>query len=637
MEWSTVILKRLKRKTSGGAYLPELDGLRFIAIFLVLVQHLSERLLKYGPDTLLPFFRDSETAYWAGRGTSGVFLFFTISGFILALPLIQKAQEERLLTSLRTYFQRRLTRLEPPYILWMSLFALVLWYQGSWSSADLFGHWLASIFYVHNLMFGTYSIINPVAWSLEVEIQFYLLAPAIAWFFFSRLKRRQNLFLLVSITLLFILQHIVGMDIMPWKASIFNSLQYFLLGFLLANGYRQGLLLPLSQKKYPKLCWDLLGLFALIALYVFWSEDLWKEALFLLGIAVFFLAAFRGSLIRKFLRLPLISTLGGMCYTVYLVHLPLLEAITPWTATWFSTTHYFWYLLVQVMICVPLIFLFSALAFWAFERPFMDQQWPAQLRLLLQQYFTKNSNMNKPAKSKVLWGLIFLLLPLLGLAQNERSPIIDANRLQLQPLPALVRAAMENAPGLKIQDYKMDNRAEQMRLIRKDWLNNFQFAGNVLLNNGLYMDAIETINSNAYSLTNRRNVAYNVGLVFRLPAAQLTNRSNQLKIEQNELQIERLRKDELQSEITNAVTELYEEIRLQQEMLRIRTESLETYKLALKLAETYFEQGEESLEGYSRAISQKTRAEEELAQTKNRLLMSVLILEELCGRKVIIE
>lgn len=245
--------------------------------------------------------------------------------------------------------------------------------------------------------------------------------------------------------------------------------------------------------------------------------------------------------------------------------------------------------------------------------------------------------MKKIMKNKILWGMAFLLLPCLSLAQDVPPQELDISSFQLQPLPALIHAAIEKSPSLKIQDYNIDNRVEQTQIIRKDWLNNIQFAGNLLLNNGLYMDEIETFNNNAYSLAARKNVVYNMGVVFKLPAGKIANRSHQLKIEQNEMQILELKKLEIQSEIRSAVTQLYEQIRLHQEMLRIRTEALETNKIALELAETYFQKGEESLETYSRAISQKTRSEEEFAQTKNRLLISVLALEELCGKKVIIE
>ena len=47
--------------------------------------------------------------------------------------------------------------------------------------APLLPHLLASLGYVHNIVYGVPSTINVVAWSLEIEVQFYILAPALAF------------------------------------------------------------------------------------------------------------------------------------------------------------------------------------------------------------------------------------------------------------------------------------------------------------------------------------------------------------------------------------------------------------------------------------------------------------------------
>ena len=42
---------------------------------------------------------------------------------------------------------------------------------------------IASLFYSHGLVYGRESAINGVAWSLEIEIQFYLLTPLLVLMF----------------------------------------------------------------------------------------------------------------------------------------------------------------------------------------------------------------------------------------------------------------------------------------------------------------------------------------------------------------------------------------------------------------------------------------------------------------------
>jgi peptidoglycan/LPS O-acetylase OafA/YrhL len=135
----------------------------------------------------------------AEHGYRGVNLFYVISGFILGVPFA----EHRLLgqppVSLPRYFLRRLTRLEPPYVLNLLICAALLLATGS-SIAGLLPHFAASAFYVHNLWYGEQSLINPVAWSLEIEVQFYCLAPLLAVLFSIR-SRFWRMAVLLGLTL----------------------------------------------------------------------------------------------------------------------------------------------------------------------------------------------------------------------------------------------------------------------------------------------------------------------------------------------------------------------------------------------------------------------------------------------------
>lgn len=106
------------------------------------------------------------------HGHIGVPIFFALSGFIIARPFLAGTAP-----SLGRYFSRRLTRLEPPYLINLLLIFVLLVVVLGEDPAALFPHLVASALYVHQLIFGGASRINFVAWSLEVEFQFYVLAP----------------------------------------------------------------------------------------------------------------------------------------------------------------------------------------------------------------------------------------------------------------------------------------------------------------------------------------------------------------------------------------------------------------------------------------------------------------------------
>ena len=111
-----------------------------------------------------------------GNGDRGVLLFFAISGYILARPFLRQHRLGGKRVALGAYYLRRVTRLEPPYILSLLMYTFAFWFVGGQLSMML-PHLVASVFYVHNLVYNSVSTINFVTWSLEVEIQFYLLAP----------------------------------------------------------------------------------------------------------------------------------------------------------------------------------------------------------------------------------------------------------------------------------------------------------------------------------------------------------------------------------------------------------------------------------------------------------------------------
>ncbi|MDB5195711.1 MAG: hypothetical protein JWP88_81, partial [Flaviaesturariibacter sp.] len=115
-----MFLDKLRRVTSSSLYLPHIDGLRFLAIFLVVAQmhvphYIDEEF--YG-NTLI---YNTYWRKWVMEGTNGVVLFFMISGFILGLPFAKAFIKKEHSVDLKKYYWRRLILLEPPYLLNLTL------------------------------------------------------------------------------------------------------------------------------------------------------------------------------------------------------------------------------------------------------------------------------------------------------------------------------------------------------------------------------------------------------------------------------------------------------------------------------------------------------------------------------------
>ncbi len=366
------LIQQLTRPNSGHKYLPFVDGIRFIAIMPVVLLHANERFLRYvyGEENLSGI--GDQMNYIISRGAIGVMIFFALSGFVLALPFAKGTTN----FSYKTYFSRRLERLEPPYIFWMSLFAVILFFQSGIGIAEMAGHYFSSIFYLHNIVYSDFPIINPVAWSLEVEIQYYLMAPFIAITYFNQkdeLTRR----LVLSLLLLFFIvyQHVLGFQFQPFRASILGQLQHFLIGLLAADLYTHSKNWS-SKRTY---LWDIIGLISIPVMMFTWTDDLEKALLFSPALLSFFISTFKGRIIPQILSYKWIPVIGGMCYTIYLTHLPLLELMYSLIGKIGYSTTYLSGLSISLILTLPIILLSSIIFYRVIERPFMKKNGMSQI------------------------------------------------------------------------------------------------------------------------------------------------------------------------------------------------------------------------------------------------------------------
>ena len=309
------------RITSTGRFIPEIDGLRFLAIFSVYIYHLAGDVLRHSPLG----YGHTLQSNWLFRVTQvlnvGVPLFFVISGFILSLPFAEARRDGKKPISLKRYFTRRITRLEPPYFLCLILFFILKIAADRGSAASLLPNLIASIFYVHNPIFGRPSDIDYVAWSLEIEIQFYILAPLLASVFaISRSSYRRSV--LVAAVLLASGIGSLAARHPALQLSLLAYAQYFFVGLLLAEIYLYG------GERQANWLWDIVALAGWSLSFVLLVRGAghtdWTMPWLIL---VIYIAAFHGVATNRFVTNPLIATIGGMRYSIYLLHNYLIAGI----------------------------------------------------------------------------------------------------------------------------------------------------------------------------------------------------------------------------------------------------------------------------------------------------------------------
>lgn len=154
---------------SRPAIVPALDGVRGVAVTLVVVFHLRPDLLPGG---------------WVGMS-----VFFPLSGFLITRLMLGELGRAHQI-NLRNFWSRRARRLLPALYVLLACVGVVLVVHGLWDATERGATW-SSIFYVNNWwqlhgatdywsQFAAPSVFEHL-WSLSVEEQFYIVWPLLVF------------------------------------------------------------------------------------------------------------------------------------------------------------------------------------------------------------------------------------------------------------------------------------------------------------------------------------------------------------------------------------------------------------------------------------------------------------------------
>jgi peptidoglycan/LPS O-acetylase OafA/YrhL len=311
------------------------------------------------------------------NGDRGVELFFVLSGFILCLPFAHHYINNGKKVQLKKYFLRRVTRLEPPYIIAMTGIFVLQLLMHVHPLRTLLPSWLASLVYVHGAVYHHTPLLTVVAWSLEIEIQFYLLAPL----FFSVLalpKPARRLLLAGGIVTMVVLQRVSP----PSFLNLYGFVQYFFCGILLADFHVSNSLQSLFNRKWMVIP-AVITLLAIVYAPIkdnpmhTWSGNTRFAAHLALPflICLFYYMVLKNEVLKKVFGYKFVPIIGGMCYTIYLVHYTIISAFGRFTIKLHITDQYLPNLLLQVVLISIPVLVISSVFYLYIERPFMASKW----------------------------------------------------------------------------------------------------------------------------------------------------------------------------------------------------------------------------------------------------------------------
>lgn len=320
-------------------YFKNLDGLRFIAAFLVILHH--AQYFKSNSQFILS---SKFATYFEHTGKMGVNLFFVLSGFLISF-LLMKEKKVTDTIHLKKFYIRRILRIWPLYFaygiavtLLSGLFFHDIGASATVGSKDLVYNIIFLLLFAVNIQFVTIGH-NPgmveIIWSVCLEEQFYLVWPLI-------LKRYAKSIKILIISLL--LTGLASKLILSLAVSVFHLGTEYKLLFnyvmlpnkveLFAAGMG-GAYLYFHKEKLKSL-FDFIQIIpvqivivCLSILYTF--TDLYLKGEFSYYLSDYAACIIYGSLVllivqpRCFIHLeyPILKTLGKISYGIYLFHPPI--------------------------------------------------------------------------------------------------------------------------------------------------------------------------------------------------------------------------------------------------------------------------------------------------------------------------
>lgn len=315
---------------AGEGRSARVESLRALAALAVFVGHTFSLSFGARPGV----FEGTKNQLLIGGGL-GVFLFFTLSGYLLFLPFLRAQVGQRPRVALADYARNRILRILPLYVVVVTVLSIVRPFDGQESQ------WWRFMLFVHNYSGTSSTFPDTPVWSLQVEAHFYLVLPLVAWVLARVTRgslRATTIVLLVAAAVSYKLRaHGVqtrdSLGVLYGLYSLPGLLYLFISGMLLAVARVATDRRAPGWMSRPVVGSSTVWLAAGVLLYLVMATRPQLTQTRLLPFAGFLVVAaavlpLRGGLGVRALEWRPLALVGVASYSLYLCHVPILQVLS---------------------------------------------------------------------------------------------------------------------------------------------------------------------------------------------------------------------------------------------------------------------------------------------------------------------
>lgn len=346
-----MILKNYLNITGEPGKIPALDGLRALAITLVVLRHFQKTITEHYNFSSDNFLIDKLTNVFS-NGWLGVDLFFVLSGYLITISLIKKNYSS---LNVPKFYLKRVLRTFPVYFVFIFLifYNLIPAYipHAPISKDELIKHF----FFMQDYK-GTSILIT--MWSLAVEEKFYLISPFLIFFLSKAYNKKKFLIIWLALISIPLASKVLGIVLYKpetytqyfWliRAPLFNSIDAILIGVLVAFLSQNKQLLTAAQSVFSKgslIAWVLLSIILIASDYI--DSKQWLLTMLmtltctvLFGFIVFIYVSVNNVMTSTYiLKNRLLLFFSKISYSLYLAHFTVINLALIISDSIFSSTN----------------------------------------------------------------------------------------------------------------------------------------------------------------------------------------------------------------------------------------------------------------------------------------------------------